>query len=121
MAELPPVIDPQGIENLRALNPDDHDEFLREIVTLFVEDTPQRLAELDRSLAAADAPTFVRAAHSIKGSSANLGALALRAAAEELEHRSAKQGLADVASLVVRVKAEFARTQTELERLIAAR
>ena len=43
MAELPPVIDLQGIENLRALNPGDNDEFLREIVALFLEDTPQRL------------------------------------------------------------------------------
>jgi HPt (histidine-containing phosphotransfer) domain-containing protein len=121
MAELPPVIDLQGIENLRALNPDDNDEFLREIVALFLEDMPQRLAELDRSLAAADAPTFVRAAHSIKGSSANLGALALRAAAEHLEHHSAKQGLTEVTALVAQVKTEFARAQTELERLIAAR
>ena len=40
------VIDPQAIENLRALNPGDNDEFLREIVGIFLEDTPQRLVEL---------------------------------------------------------------------------
>ena len=119
MAELPPVIDLQGIENLRALNPDDHDEFLREIVALFLADTPQRLAELDRSLIAADTPTFVRAAHSIKGSSANLGAQALRAAAERLEHQAAKQGLAEIAAPVAQVKAEFDRARVELQRIVA--
>lgn len=115
----PSVIDPQAIENLRALNPDDNDEFLREIAGIFLEDTPLRITELDQSLAAGDAAKFTRAAHSIKGSSANLGALALRVAAEKLEHQSRTRGLADVEALIAQVKAEFARAQTELSALIA--
>lgn len=117
MADLP-VIDPQAIENLRALNPDDNDEFLREIVSIYLEDTPLRLAELDQSLAAGDVPKFTRAAHSIKGSSSNLGASAVRAVAEKLEHQSAKQGLGDVAALIAEVKSEFARAHAELTRLV---
>ena len=111
------VIDPQAIENLRALNPGDNDEFLREIVGIFLEDTPQRLVELDESLAAGDAAKFTRAAHSIKGSSANLGAAALRSAAEKLEHRSRTGGLGDVTALVAEVKQEFTRAQVELAKL----
>ena len=80
-----PVIDPQAIENLRILNPDDGDAFLREIAEIFLADTPKRIAELDQTLATGDAVAFVRAAHSIKGSSSNLGALALRQAAEVLK------------------------------------
>ena len=41
-----PIIDPQAIDNLRMLNPDDGDEFLREIVAIFVADTPKRILEL---------------------------------------------------------------------------
>lgn len=118
MGELS-VIDPQAIENLRSLNPGDGDEFLREIVGIFLEDTPQRIAELDQSLAASDGPKFIRAAHSIKGSSANLGAILLRAAAEKLEHQSRTQGLANLAGLVVEVKTEFRRAEDELGKLIA--
>jgi len=70
---LPPMIDPQALGNLRALNPGDNDEFLRELAAIFLEDTPKRITELDASLAAGDAGTFTRAAHSIKGSAANLG------------------------------------------------
>lgn len=113
----PDIIDAEAIANLRALNPGDGDEFLREIVGIFLEDTPQRLTELDESLAAGDAPKFVRAAHSIKGSSANLGALQLRSAAERLEQHAKTQGLGDVAALVTAVKAEFARAQRELATL----
>lgn len=119
MAE-PLVIDPQAIENLRALNPGDNDEFLREITGIFLEDTPQRIAELTQSLAAGDVPKFTRAAHSIKGSAANLGAAALRTVAEKLEHESRKSGLASVAPLVADIKAEFVRAEAELKKITAA-
>lgn len=117
MSDLP-VIDPQSLENLRALNPDDNDEFLREIVTIYLEDTPQRIAELEQSLAAGDTPKFTRAAHSIKGSSSNLGAMIVRGVAEKLEHQSAKEGLGNVGELLTTLKAEFARARAELSKLL---
>ncbi|HVU32316.1 MAG TPA: Hpt domain-containing protein [Opitutaceae bacterium] len=112
-------IDHQAIENLRALNPGDNDEFLREIAGIYLEDTPKRLGELDQSLAAGDTARFTRAAHSIKGSSANLGATDVRSVAERLEHQSRTAGLGDVAALVAQLKTEFARAEAELKRLTA--
>lgn len=114
----PTVIDPQAIENLRALNPGDNDEFLREIAGIYLEDTPQRLAELDQSLAAGDAPKFTRAAHSIKGSSANLGANTVRALAEKLEHHARSQGLAGVEPVIAELKAAYERATLELNKLM---
>ena len=113
------VIDPQSIENLRALNPGDDDEFLREIAGIFFEDTPQRIAELDQGLVANDVAKFTRAAHSIKGSSSNLGAVALGRAAENLEQRARAEGLGNVLDLVAAVKAEFGRAHAALSQLIA--
>jgi histidine phosphotransfer protein HptB len=113
------VIDLQAIANLRALNPGDNDEFLREITGIFLEDTPKRIAELDDSLVAGDVPGFTRAAHSIKGSSSNLGAAALRAAAEKLETQARTKGLVEVAPLVADIKSEYAKAQTVLTALIA--
>jgi HPt (histidine-containing phosphotransfer) domain-containing protein len=112
------VLDPNAIAELRSLNPGDNDEFLREIAGIFLDDTPQRIAELDQSLAAGDAPKFTRAAHSIKGSSSNLGATGLRAVAEDLETRARAEGLRDVRELIVQLKAEFVRTQTALDALL---
>lgn len=120
MAELP-VVDPQSIQNLRELNPGDNDEFLREIIGIYLEDTPLRLAELDQSLAAGDVPKFTRAAHSVKGSSANIGAMVVRARAEALEHRSADEGLANVAGPLAELKAEFERAKAELAKLVGPR
>jgi histidine phosphotransfer protein HptB len=114
----PLIIDAQAIENLRALNPGDGDGFLREITGMFLSDTPLRLVELDQSLAEGDVSRFTRAAHSIKGSSANLGAAALHAAAERLEHQARTHGLVDVEPLMARVKAEFSRANDALTALL---
>jgi HPt (histidine-containing phosphotransfer) domain-containing protein len=114
----PAVIDLKAIAELRALNPDDGDEFLREIVGIFLADTPERITELEESLATGDVAKFTRAAHSIKGSSSNLGAAALRAVAEALEHRTRTQGLTGAEAFIPQVRAEFARTQAELSAIV---
>jgi HPt (histidine-containing phosphotransfer) domain-containing protein len=114
-----PILDPEAIANLRALNPDDPNEFLREIAGIFFEDTPKRIAELDQSLAAGDVKKFERAAHSIKGSSGNLGAFALREVAAQLELRSHKDGLGGVAGLVAELKVQFGLAEAELKKLLA--
>ena len=113
------VIDPEAIANLRALSPDDADAFLSEIIGIFIEDTPSRIEELRTSRVNGDIPTFTRAAHSIKGSSSNLGAAQLRAVAEQLEHHSKQHGLADVDERVAELEAAFIRARDELKRLIA--
>ena len=113
-----PILDQEAIDNLRMLDPDGGDTFLREIIGIFIEDTPLRIAEIDKSLAAGDAPTFIRAAHTIKGASANVGASALRAVAEQLESRAKKDGLVDVTALVTELKTAFASAQVALQALI---
>jgi HPt (histidine-containing phosphotransfer) domain-containing protein len=110
-------IDPDAIANLRDLNPGDGGEFLREIIGIYIDDTPKRLADLRVCLASGDVTTFTRAAHTIKGSSANLGAQVLKGIAERLEQISRKDGLATVAPLIADCEAEFVRVTTELKKL----
>lgn len=114
----PAIIDPQAIENLRALDPESGDEFLKEIIGIFVDDTPKRIAELDEALKAGDTVKFSRAAHSIKGASSNLGALALRTNAERLEHTSKQSGLAGLAPLIATIKSDFEAARNELNKLV---
>ena len=113
------VIDTEAITNLRALSPDDGDAFLKEILGIFMEDTPVRIEELHTSRTSGDTATFIRAAHSIKGSSSNVGAIELRSIAEKLEHKSRLTGLDDVEALLAELEAAFIRTQTELHKIIA--
>jgi HPt (histidine-containing phosphotransfer) domain-containing protein len=112
------LIDPEAIENLRALNPDDGDGFLRDIVGIFLEDTPARIAELKTAFASADAGKFTRAAHSIKGSSSNLGAKQLRAISEKLEHQSRSGNLAGLGPVMAELDAAYAATKSALEEIV---
>ena len=114
-----PSIDPEAIANLRELNPGDNGEFLREIVGIYIEDTPKRLAELRACLASGDVATFTRAAHTIKGSSANVGAQVLKGVAERLETVSRKEGLGGVSGMIADCEAEFERVKVELRRVSA--
>jgi HPt (histidine-containing phosphotransfer) domain-containing protein len=112
-----PTIDPDAIANLRDLNPGDNGEFLREIVGIYIEDTPKRLADLRTSLASGDASSFTRAAHTIKGSSANVGAQVLKGIAERLEITSRRDGLGGVAGQISDCEDEFERVKVELRRI----
>lgn len=116
----PAVLDPAVIAELRSLDPGPGDALLRELVQIFVHDTPPRLAEMARSLQAGDAAGFGRAAHSIKGSAANLGAHGLHAAADDAERCARTGQLGDGAARLGAIRTEFDRARLGLEALLAA-
>ena len=92
------ILDPQAIESLRAISPDDSGEFLHELIDIYLADTPQRITEIEQSLASHNAVDLSRAAHSIKGSSSNFGATELAAIACEIEHKGKAEAFAEVES-----------------------
>ena len=100
-------VDPDTVAGLRELNPEDPG-FLRELIDVFLEDTPQRIADLEKSLAAQDAALLTRAAHTIKGSCSNFGADTLAAAALEMEKQGKAADFAAAATTLPGLKAEFA-------------
>ncbi len=111
-------IDPEAIENLRALTPDDPDSFLRDIIGIFLDDTPARIADLRQSLASGDKDSFTRAAHSIKGSSSNLGATQLREISAELEQRGKAEPISGLVTRVDELERTFGATKQALEKLL---
>lgn len=117
---MPSTLDHDAIEAIRALGGDDPNSFLREIIDIFLSDTPARIDELAAAITSGDTPAFLRAAHSIKGSSANVGAAALKTAAEELENAARATGIAAQAPGVARIREEFERTKQALMALLAA-
>ncbi len=110
-----PAVDPASIEALRELNPDDP-AFLRELIDVFLEDVPKRIAELEKSLATSDAALLIRAAHTIKGSCSNFGATALAQIAHEMEKQGKAALLADAAATLPALRAEFAAVALEMEK-----
>jgi HPt (histidine-containing phosphotransfer) domain-containing protein len=114
----PPIIDAAAIANLRSLESEgEGGAFLRELVVLFAKDVPERLAELEAAVRSSNAPAALRAAHSIKGSSGNLGASALSRSAARLEDHLRQTPGAGCEPLVAAVTTEFRKARAELEKL----
>jgi HPt (histidine-containing phosphotransfer) domain-containing protein len=60
-------------------------DFLPELIETYLEETPQLIERLRKAFSDSDADAFRRQAHSIKSSSASLGALKFSELARELE------------------------------------
>jgi len=112
-------IDPSAIDALRELNPED-DSFLRDLIQIYLDDAPKRIAEIEQSLADKDARRLTMAAHSLKGSSSNFGARELYAVSEQLERLGQQEALEGAPARLAALKEEFARVKTELTALLPA-
>lgn len=110
------AIDMDVIEALRELG---DDELLKELVDLFVTDTPPRLSELDTAFNAGDADTVASVAHSLKSSSANLGALRLSDLCRELEAAGRAAALDAAENLVVLSQEEYERVSQALKACVS--
>jgi len=61
-------------------------DFVIELIDLYLDEVPRLFDSLHTSIQNNDATTAKRAAHSLRGSSGNLGVLQIAAIADELEH-----------------------------------
>jgi signal transduction histidine kinase/CheY-like chemotaxis protein len=109
------VLDPRALARLRATLGKQADQMLPGLTQEFYQDTERLLAQAQRALALGQAEELQRAAHSLKSTSATFGAMALSAAARELEHLARDGVLAGAASCIASAEAEFARARAALE------
>ena len=81
----PEGFDPSSLDRLAALGAATGRDVVQPVVERFLTEAPRRLAEMRQALAKGDGATLVFAAHSLKGSSAQLGALLLAELCGEIE------------------------------------
>ena len=103
------------VEELRAIMGAEHAGLIR----LFFEDAPGHIYTLQAALAANDMPGMVSPAHTLKSSSANLGALALSSVAKRIEHGARAGNLEKPALAVMMLENEFRRAKAALSQLLS--
>ncbi|WP_241685815.1 hybrid sensor histidine kinase/response regulator [Luteimonas sp. YGD11-2] len=108
--ELPPVIDEDVLEELRTMLGDEVDH----LIDVFLEDTPRLIARLEAAVDGPDYDALRDTAHSLKSSSANLGAMLLSASARRIEAGARAGTLERPAVAVAMVANEFARARARL-------
>ena len=106
------------IGTFQQLNADLGEEFISELVATYCTETPELIVSLQKAFQDLDSETFRRAAHSIKSSSASLGAMRLSEQARQLEMIGKSGDLAEAAGLLENFQAEYVLVQNELMELV---
>jgi HPt (histidine-containing phosphotransfer) domain-containing protein len=91
------------------------EEIAREVAGVFLADTPKQIAVLRGYLETGDAKGAERQAHSLKGSSANVGGERLRAAAFALEQEAKAGNLAAGKARLITLESHFAALQQAIK------
>ena len=92
-------------------------DFLMELIDTYNLETSELIEKLRQALAVKDTASFGRLAHSIKSSSASLGALVFSQQARELEILGKANDLSDAGPKLERMAAGFLQVKRCLEEL----
>ncbi|MFL6710465.1 MAG: response regulator [Massilia sp.] len=112
------VINTQALANIRALSADRGPVLVRRVVTAFITDTPRQFPTLQTALAQADATALRKIAHSLKSSSANVGAEALAQLCKALELLGRSNSTEGAASLLADIEHEYQAVRLSLSALL---
>ena len=115
-AAQPAVLNAAVLDDLRDVLGGEVDR----IIALYLEDAPRLIAQLERAVVGNDPIALRVAAHTLKSSSANVGATTLSEAARDLEHGARDGTLAKPEALVARIVGEFTRVRTALQAKLPA-
>lgn len=83
------------------------EDLLRELVEIFVAQSPKLLNTLRAAISSFDAEGVMRAAHSIKGELSCLGAIAAANTAQKLETMGSKKGIAGASEMFTSLEREL--------------
>jgi HPt (histidine-containing phosphotransfer) domain-containing protein len=108
-----------ALDAIRALSPGQGEALLQRVVAAFLQDTPRQLTVLREAVAGGDPATIRKTAHSLKSSSANVGADALARLCKEME-QIGRAGHTDGATrLQAALEQAFQATRESLSTILA--
>lgn len=114
------VLDAQVLDALRGLDPGGAAGLLRRVFEAYLASLRELLGRLDDAQRRGDAQAMRLAVHTLKSSSASVGALALARQCADTESALREGPVDAAAALAGGVRAEAARVHDELRRVLAA-
>lgn len=103
------------IDELLSLSDDGDPELLLDLIGMFLADGPTKLQAILEGLGSSDLDKIERAAHSLKGSSGNLGARRLQMICEQMQVASRSRNMQVTRELVPQVNSVFDEARRALE------
>jgi HPt (histidine-containing phosphotransfer) domain-containing protein len=107
-------IDPGALDNIRSLQKQDRPNLVGKVINIYLEESPKLLTCLRDAIPGGDTTAMTKAAHSLKSSSANVGASALATLCKELEALGRASSTENAPQLLSGIEAEFERVQVAL-------
>lgn len=111
------ILDNSQLDNIRALEKLGTPGLLLRVIELYLGEAPVLLAAMQQAVAAGDAEALLKAAHSLKNSSANLGAKRLAEVCKHLETDAYHQALAQAAGYIAEAETEFIGVKRVLNKI----
>ena len=114
-------IDLSVLAGLREFDNEGDPDLVAELAVIFFQDAVERLASLRRAIDSADAAGIENEAHSLKGSSASLGAVGMSLLCGELEAQGragsieGARALEGASEALTQIEEEFGRARAILE------
>jgi len=110
------VLDRAQFDHLCELQDDDDPDFIRDLIDLFLAETPRRIGEMAAARSGKDLRTLSQIAHTVKGAAANFGARALQTRCHQIETLARAGKLADVDALLSGLAKEYNSLMEVLEK-----
>jgi len=107
-------IDYKALEQIYALQKNGSPDLLKKVIDMFLRDAPERIATIRDAVMSGNATTIQRTAHSLKSSSATVGAMALSSLCKELESMGGTNTVDHAPELLSRVEAEYRAVEAAL-------
>ncbi len=111
------ILDMSVVEELLSFSDDGDPELLLDLIRMFLEDGPAKVAAVQEGLAVGDFEKMERAAHSLKGSSGNLGAKLLQETCERMQIASRGHKLDESRQLATAIADRYAQAEAALKDL----
>jgi signal transduction histidine kinase/DNA-binding response OmpR family regulator len=113
-AETHPSIDQKTLETIRALQRQGKPDLLERVIQIYLGDSLRLLEALRGAFSQGDGTGLKRQAHSLKSSSANVGALRLAELCKELEAADALESPDGMDRMISRIEEEYGAVRNEL-------
>ena len=106
------VLDESILEELRDISPNEGSNIVRELINLFLESAPQRIAQINECLS--DPPGLAFHAHALRSMGLNLGAKRIVDLSQQLEELGRSGDLSGAPALLRELEAAFNQTRLQL-------
>ena len=113
-----PIINETAIQELTQFDNGDENEFLKEMISIFLEDTNVLFCELKEAMDNENNELFTRSAHTLKSTSANIGAAKLSEMGGKLEMMGKNGGMKKATNYIKDTEHEFEKVKVELEKYL---